>query len=181
MDKEIDTIKNMKENGAFKKYIEYIVFPYYKNLVPGTKINLEFPITILVGKNGSGKSSTLHALYGAPYWKTCADFWFSTEVDPIEETGGEGKNRFFYGYREDKQSEIKEVMKTRMRRGSKTKEEDPDYWETSKPIKKDGMTAQTRNDPVKKEVVYLDFRAEVSAFDKIFHFAKGDISGKRIC
>ena len=109
MDKEIDTIKNMKENGAFKKYIEYIVFPYYKNLVPGTKINLEFPITILVGKNGSGKSSTLHALYGAPYWKSCADFWFSTEVDPIEETGGEGKNRFFYGYREDKQSEIKEV------------------------------------------------------------------------
>lgn len=179
MDKEIDTIKNMKENGAFKKYIEYIVFPYYKNLVPGTKINLEFPITILVGKNGSGKSSTLHALYGAPYWKSCADFWFSTEVDPIEETGGEGKNRFFYGYREDKQSEIKEVMKTRMRRGSKTKEEDPDYWETSKPIKKDGMTAQTRNDPVKKEVVYLDFRAEVSAFDKIFHFAKGDISGKK--
>ena len=106
MDKEIDTIKNMKENGAFKKYIEYIVFPYYKNLVPGTKINLEFPITILVGKNGSGKSSTLHALYGAPYWKSCADFWFSTEVDPIEETGGAGKNRFFYGYREDKQSEI---------------------------------------------------------------------------
>ena len=46
MDKEIDTIKNMKENGAFKKYIEYIVFPYYKNLVPGTKINLEFPITM---------------------------------------------------------------------------------------------------------------------------------------
>lgn len=27
-------------------------------------------------------------------------------------------------------------MKTRMRRGSKTKEIDPDYWETSKPIKK---------------------------------------------
>ena len=47
-----------------------------------------------------------------------------------------------------------------MRRGSKTKEEDPDYWETSKPIKKDGMTAQSRNDPVKKNVVYLDFRAE---------------------
>ena len=66
-----------------------------------------------------------------------------------------------------------------MRRGSKTKEEDPDYWETSKPIKKDGMVAQTRNDPVKKNVVYLDFRAEVSAFDKIFHFSKGDISKKK--
>ena len=66
-----------------------------------------------------------------------------------------------------------------MRRGSKTKEEDPDYWETSKPIKKDGMIAQNRNDPVKKNVVYLDFRAEVSAFDKIFHFAKGEITEKK--
>lgn len=179
IEKEIDDIKKMKENGIFKKYIEYIAFPYYKNLVPGTKINFDFPITILVGKNGSGKSSTLHALYGAPYWKSCSDFWFSTEVDPIEETGGAGRNRFFYGYKEDKDSEVKEVMKTRMRRGSKTKEEDPDYWETSKPIKKDGMVAQTRNDPVKKNVVYLDFRAEVSAFDKIFHFSRGDISKKK--
>lgn len=179
MKNEIAAIKKMKQNGIFHKYIEYIVFPYYKNLVQGTKIHFEFPVTILVGKNGSGKSSTLHALYGAPYWKSCSDFWFSTEVDPIEETGGEGKNRFFYGYKEDKVSEIKEVMKTRMKRGSKTKEEDPDYWETSKPIKKDGMVAQKRNDPVKRNVVYLDFRAEVSAFDKIFHFAKGDITAKK--
>ncbi|MFR5081548.1 MAG: hypothetical protein ACLTEE_02410 [Anaerobutyricum hallii] len=66
MNKDINDIKRMKEKGLFKNYIEYIVFPYYKNLVPGTKINLKFPITILVGKNGSGKSSTLHALYGAP-------------------------------------------------------------------------------------------------------------------
>lgn len=179
MEKVVEDIKKMKNNGVFNKYIEYIVFPYYKNLVPGSKINLEFPITILVGKNGSGKSSTLHALYGAPYWKSCSDFWFSTEVDPIEETGGEGRNRFFYGYKEDKNSEIKEVMKTRMKRGSKTKEADPDYWETSKPVKKDGMIAQMRNDPVKKNVIYLDFRAEVSAFDKIFHFAKGEISEKK--
>lgn len=179
IEKDINDIKKMKESGVFKKYIEYIVFPYYKNLVPGTKINLTFPITILVGKNGSGKSSTLHALYGAPYWKSCSDFWFSTEVDPIEETGGAGRNRFFYGYKEDKDSKVKEVMKTRMRRGSKTKEEDPDYWETSKPIKKDGMIAETRNDPVRKNVVYLDFRAEVSAFDKIFHFSRGDLSKKK--
>lgn len=179
MNKRVDEIRRMKANGVFKNYIEYMVFPYYKNLVPGTKLNFEFPITILVGKNGSGKSSTLHALYGAPYWKSCSEFWFSTEVDPIEETGGQGKNRFFYGYKENRNSEIKEVMKTRMRRGSKTKEADPDYWETSKPIKKDGMSAQKRNDPVKKNVVYLDFRAEVSAFDKIFHFAKGDIVEKK--
>lgn len=108
MEKEINEIIKMKEKGVFKNYIEYIVFPYYKNLVPGTKINLNFPITILVGKNGSGKSSTLHALYGAPYWKSCSDFWFSTEVDPIEETGGKGKNRFFY--------DIKKITNQRLKK-----------------------------------------------------------------
>lgn len=177
--KKINTILNMKKGGAFDKYIEYMVFPYYKNLVPGTKIKFNYPLTVLVGKNGSGKSSTLHALYGAPYWHSCSEFWFSTEVDPIVETNGKGKNRFFYGYLEYGEHEIKEVMKTRMKRGSKTKVEDPDYWETSKPIKRDGMIATKRYDPVKREVVYLDFRAEVSAFDKIFHFAKGNLNQKK--
>ena len=47
MNKKIDDIRKMKKNGVFKNYIEYIVFPYYKNLVPGTKLNFTFPITIL--------------------------------------------------------------------------------------------------------------------------------------
>lgn len=170
MQEDILVIKNMKERGVFQKYIEYIDFPFYKNLVPRSRINFEFPMTVLIGKNGGGKSSTLHALFGAPQGYTCSDFWFSTEVDPIAESGG--RNRYFYGYRENKDSEIKEVMKTRMKRGSKTKKDDPDYWETSRPIQKDGMMPSKRNAPVDKEVVYLDFRAEVSAFDKIFHFSK---------
>lgn len=177
---KISTIMRMKKGGVFNNYIEYMVFPYYKNLIPGTKIDFAFPITVLVGKNGSGKSSTLHALYGAPYWHSCSEFWFSTEIDPIVETGGNGRNRFFYGYTEEKNSEVKEVMKTRMKRGSKTKEEDPDYWETSKPVKRDGMVAAKRNDPVKRDVVYIDFRAEVSAFDKIFYFSKGNLNEKKV-
>ena len=44
-------------------------------------------MTVLIGKNGSGKSSTLHALFGAPQGYTCSDFWFSTDVDPIAESG----------------------------------------------------------------------------------------------
>lgn len=175
---KVISIQQMKENGCFKNYIEYIQFPFYKNLVRNTRINFTFPMTILIGKNGGGKSSTLHALFGAPQGYTCGDFWFSTEVDPIAESGD--KNRYFYGYREDKNSDIKEVMKTRMRRkGSETKKEDPDYWETSRPIKKDGMLPSKRNTPVNKEVVYLDFRAEVSAFDKIFHFSKDELDKRK--
>lgn len=176
--KKVEIIERIKQQGGFRNYIEYIDFPFYKNLMPRTRIHFSFPITILVGKNGSGKSSTLHALYGAPLNKTCSDFWFSTEVDPILESGD--RNRFFYGYKKDKNSEIEEVMKTRMKRGSKTKKVDPDYWETSRAIIKDGMLpSKRRTPPVEKETIYLDFRAEVSAFDKIFHFSNGSLEDRK--
>ncbi len=171
------TLNKMKAHGAFKNYIEYIEFPFYKNLVEKTRINFSFPMTIFVGKNGSGKSSTLHALYGAPFGYTCGDYWFSTEVDPILESGD--RNRFFYGYKEDRDSEIKEVMKTRMKRGSKTKKEDHDYWETSRPRLKDGMLSKVRENPVGKEVIYLDFRAEVGAFDKVFYFSESSLEERK--
>lgn len=177
MQENISSIQRMKESGCFKNYIEYIQFPFYKNLVEHSRINFDFPMTVLIGKNGGGKSSTLHALFGAPQGYTCGDFWFSTEVDPIAESGD--KNRYFYGYREDRNSDVKEVMKTRMRRGSETKKEDPDYWETSRPVQKDGMIPSKRNSPVDKEVIYLDFRAEVSAFDKIFHFSKDELDKRK--
>ena len=177
MQENILSIQRMKESGCFKNYIEYMQFPFYKNLVEHSRINFDFPMTVLIGKNGGGKSSTLHALFGAPQGYTCGDFWFSTEVDPIAESGN--KNRYFYGYREERDSDIKEVMKTRMRRGSETKKEDPDYWETSRPVQKDGMMPGKRNSPVDKEVIYLDFRAEVSAFDKIFHFSKDGLEKRK--
>lgn len=174
---DISAIKKMKTNGVFKNYIEYIKFPFYKNLIPNSKINFEFPLTVLVGKNGSGKSSTLHALFGAPMGYTCSNFWFSTEVDPITEDGD--RPRYLYGYKSDKDSEIKEVLKARiLRGGTKTKKRDPDYWETSKPLKKDGMRGE-RCAPVEKKVIYLDFRAEVSAFDKTLHFSKGNIDERK--
>jgi len=119
---DISTIKKMKENGVFKNYIEYIKFPFYKNLIPKSEINFKFPLTVLVGKNGSGKSSTLHALFGAPRGYTCSNFWFSTEVDPIAEDGD--RPRYFYGYKNDMDSGIKEVLKARiLRGGTKTKKE----------------------------------------------------------
>jgi ATPase (fragment) len=174
---DISTIKKMKENGVFKNYIEYIKFPFYKNLIPKSEINFKFPLTVLVGKNGSGKSSTLHALFGAPRGYTCSNFWFSTEVDPIAEDGD--RPRYFYGYKNDMDSGIKEVLKARiLRGGTKTKKRDPDYWETSKPLKKDGMNGE-RCAPVEKNVIYLDFRAEVSAFDKTLHFSKGNIDERK--
>lgn len=41
------------------------------------------------------------------------------------------------------------------------------------------MLLSERNSPVDKEVIYLDFRAEVSAFDKIFHFSKEGLEDRK--
>lgn len=185
INEDIIKIKEMKHNGKFQNYIEYIVFPYYKNLVPNSRINLDFPMTILIGKNGSGKSSALHAFYGAPKGNSTGEFWFSTNIDPIVETGDSERNRYFYGYRGNSRSDIKQVRKARIKRSeTKVKKADLDYWETTRPAVADGMVPladkNLRNNPVEKDVIYVDFRGELSAFDKFFYFSEPEKNKKQI-
>ena len=156
-------------DNKFMNYIKYIQFPKYKNLTENSKIEFEIPLTMLVGKNGTGKSSVLQAIYGCPQNKSTGDYWFSTDVDPIED----GRNKYFYGYQKDCETRIKEVIKKRQ-----PSVKSPDYWETDAldvkvGMKKDNnMDNETRNNPVEKNVVYFDFRGELSAYDKYFHFYK---------
>lgn len=159
----------MKVRNAFRNYIEYMQFPYFRNLEKDTRITFDFPLTVFVGQNGSGKSSTLHALYGAPKKNTPFEFWFSTAVDPIQEVSeGGDRHSFFYVYKN--RGQYLEVLKLRI-----LKRDNPDYWETSRPVIGYGMTPLPdgrRNPPVERDVVYIDFRSELSAFDKYFYFKK---------
>lgn len=164
----INICKNLKENKVFKKYIDFIQFPFYRNLEPNQKINFDFPLTVFVGQNGCGKSSCLHALYGAPDRYTPYKFWFDTKVDPVQYYNDKQKRHsFWYSFKVGK--ETKQVIKARIKRNN-----DPNYWETSRPLVWAGMkTKKNKNErdkPIKKNVVYLDFRSELSAFDKFFYF-----------
>ena len=78
----IEEIQTIKAAGKFENYINFIQFPIFKNLEENTRINFDFPMTVLVGKNGSNKSSVLTALYGAPKGKSTGEFWFSTSTGP---------------------------------------------------------------------------------------------------
>lgn len=60
---EIFTISKIKSSGQIKKYIDFVRFPFYRNLELDAIINFEFPLTVFIGQNGCGKSSCLHALY----------------------------------------------------------------------------------------------------------------------
>jgi predicted ATPase len=178
-------INNLLNAHQFRPYIDYIRFPYFKNVQQDTKIQFEFPLTVLVGKNGCGKSSVLHALYGAPEGKSVGDFWFSTNLDPIKEDNI-GRNRMIYGFYSIEADRFVEVMKTRVQYNKKDGLiTNPDYWESSRPLKKYGMKklppipkgttellgrSETRWNLINKNVEYMDFRSELSSFDKVFYF-----------
>jgi len=127
LNEELASLEHNRGNYAnvFPGYITHIRFPRYKNIADGTRIEFSFPVTALVGSNGSGKTSVLNALYGAPARKSTGQYWFSTKVDPIEEGDG-SPSRFIYGHRNPTLKAIVETRKARVRktRGGKL---DPNY------------------------------------------------------
>lgn len=183
----VQLIQRMKENGVFTKFIDYIRFPFYRNLEENTKITFDFPLTVFVGQNGCGKSSTLQALFGSPEGKSVGTFWFSTKVDPIEDDGE--RPALIYSYKNE-HNMTGEVLKTRIvkhatylyknekderkkvRKNRVIKDAKRNYWEPSRPLKKYGMNLMggERFPTLKMEVLYLDFRSILSAFDKYFYY-----------
>ncbi len=176
---DIETIQKLfskdENRQLFKNYIDYIRFPFYKNFSKDLKVNFTYPLTFLVGANGTGKSSLLHALYGAPKGKSISEFWFTTDLDPIK-TIQKNRHCFIYGYLTHKTKTKVEVLKSRINRQG-----NPDYWESSSPIQSYGMkkfignydqdeASKTRWNTIEKKTHYLDFRYELSAYDKYFYF-----------
>lgn len=173
-----DLIKRLtieKRNGKFHPYIEFIQLSQYRAFEPNARLTFSFPVTVLVGQNGSGKTSLLHALYGAPVNHSTGAWWFGTHVDPIDSekvvTKPSGRTQleeqhkasFWYGYRNS--GKDLEVLKLRIR-----KRNDPDYWEPSRPVVMHGMQKGQRSPAIKMDVLYLNFKTQLSAFDRCFYF-----------
>ena len=187
-----DIIKSLDEklaNKKFEPFISHIRFPFFKNLERDTKIEFQFPLTAIVGQNGTNKSTILRALYGSPGNNSIGTYWFSTKLDSIK-SSKEDRPCFIYQYWNADAARDVEVLKTRIEKKSSTGDTDPDYWEPSRPLRKYDMEPMpplpegTENAPgrsgsrwntIDKEVLYLDFRTEISAHDKYFHHA--DYSG----
>ena len=176
----IELLENLSKKFTLNKesfypFIEHIRFPKYKSLVPNSRIDFTYPITLLVGQNGGNKTSILQALYGSTDGKSIGDYWFSTDVDKIQSGYGVDRQCFIYGYYFEPANKVVEILKTRILR-----ENNPDNWEPARPqrsydmvIEKDykalGSSSATRWDVLKKEVVYCDCKEYVSAFDLFFY------------
>ena len=168
-------------SNEYEPFIRHIRFPKYKNIEHNAKLSITFPLTVLVGENGSNKSSVIRAFYGAPVNKSLGDYWFETKIDRIKDEDETKPSCFIYGYVYPIENKIVEVLKTRVK-----KDQNQDYWEPSRPIlaydmepieQKDELSdlereyrSKTRWNAIKKDVIYLDFRHEaLSAYDKFFY------------
>lgn len=179
IERAVEQLRTLISNNeyAFSPYIRTLVLAEYKNIYPLTKIEFSFPITVLVGANGTNKSSILKALYGTVDGVSLGQIWFNTAVDEVKNPS------YFYTYNlynDDKSLVVTpEVRLTKVPRKGR-----PDEWETSRPNISYGMTPfktfpeeirslsgnETRWEKVKKEAVYLTFRDTVSAFDKFWYY-----------
>lgn len=185
-----------QNSNGFLPYIEEIRFPMYKSLQDGLTLPLDWPIIALVGPNGTNKSSVLQAISAAPEGRSLAQFWFSTEVDDIDRgVRGRATHRFIYRYRFDNSGTLAECRKYRGSKPYRSADvptslrgkRDPDYWEPTKRVASDDMAElpatgfdsrlsgkRDRWNQIRKDVVYLDFRSELSAFDKYIHHQSFD-------
>ena len=165
--KSVDDLqKSVRALESKSPYICSLRFPNYRNLQFDSELPFDFPITVLLGRNGTNKSSILHALYGSPYGHSIGDFWFETELDAIPSEQNGRKQSVVHRYCQDN-GEIVECIKARASRGAT----DPDYWEPIVHRQVYGFPdSGTRISPIKLKVTHLDFRGELPAFDKYFYF-----------
>ncbi|HIW06229.1 MAG TPA: ATP-binding protein [Candidatus Ignatzschineria merdigallinarum] len=161
----------IEKRDEFEPFINSINFISFKNFETNAEILFNFPITVLVGKNGSNKSSALLALYGAVPDRMISDYWFSSAID--KELGD--NPRYFYSYNPTDNQEEAQVRLT-----WQSNKRGDDYWETAKPAIQDGMNRfdktiesehkiATRWKKIDKDLVYINFKAQLSAFDKFFY------------
>lgn len=168
-------------NNEFDKFIHDVHFPKFKNFAPNSKVVFRYPITVIVGPNGGGKSSILHAVWGMPQGYSSSRFWFSTPVDPIDSSTGE-QNRYWYTHY------IKSIdRKVQCRKISGNKRNG--YWEPSRPNQSEGMEKMPasnakimpfmsgsgdRWNQVTRTPLYINSKVESSAFERFFYYSAID-------
>lgn len=177
-DSNITSLERIFSSPIIEPFIRKLVFTNFKNIAPKQELTFDYPITVLVGPNGTNKTSALVALYGAVPNKTLAKYWFTTPLDRANpnENKSEPYQSYFYTYKDGKNTA--EVLQVNNQRANRN----VDYWESDRPKKHFGMNTdidsivssnkvQTRWNKINKNVLYINFRSELSAFDRCLYHA----------
>lgn len=174
-----DTVKSIRgsyQGGDYAPMLKSIKFLNYKNVMNDKSIDFSFPITLIVGPNGTNKTSILKALESCPRGKSLSDYWFSTELDPIPRPVSESDNpEYVYLYDLPRGKGIL----AKVRKYMTYKNGRDDYFEPARRIEGDGYKELSERQisiakkyrkkdgwvPIPKKTVYIDMRQRVPAYD----------------
>lgn len=78
---QINTINNMYQKGIIKNRLEKLKIHSFRKFVPNSEINFSYPLTLLVGKNGSGKTTIMKAIKLLSENQKPQYEFFETEID----------------------------------------------------------------------------------------------------
>lgn len=81
IDKLIETIDSMKEHGVIKNRIDKIVLKQLRGFENDTEVKFQFPLSVIVGKNGSGKSTILRLIQLLEHGSIPQNEFFEIEFD----------------------------------------------------------------------------------------------------
>lgn len=182
----INQIRDNFQNSKFDRFIHEINFPKFKNFAPDSKIIFYFPVTVVIGPNGGGKSSILQAAWGMPVKYSTSRFWFSTPVDPIDFGAGR-QNRYWYSHYIKAMDLIVQCRKMsgRKRHG---------YWEPTRPAQKERMSKMPQKthlnqgymsdtgdrwNQVDRTPHYINSKNDSSAFERYFYSIENSTLEKR--
>ena len=180
VDKVIESIKKSYRAGVYAPMIRSVQFLNYKNVANGKNLDFDFPITLIVGPNGTNKTSILRALESCPRGKSLSDYWFDTDLDPIPQSrsrlmAGAENPEYTYSYDLPENSRVRaKVMKYMTFKDGRD-----DYFEPAKRVDNDeyGRLSKKEQDsvskyrksegwkPISKRVIYIDMRQRVPAYD----------------
>ncbi|HEY5281830.1 MAG TPA: hypothetical protein VIM14_03475, partial [Polyangia bacterium] len=114
-----DFAANIQKLAHKKVHLEKLRFPNYRNLAFGEQLVFGYPITVLLGRNGTNKSSILQAVHGAGKGNSIGEYWFETALDAIPETNIDGlKQSVAHTYRDNNDRPV-ECLKARAPRDKK--------------------------------------------------------------
>lgn len=181
----IEDIAGSYLGGQYRPMITDISFWNYKNIKDGSKLEFGSPVSLLVGSNGTNKTSILRALQGSVAGDSLSNYWFDSKLDLIP---GDTKKRpkYVYSYSlpiSGKEEKRAQVMYQRIYRQDR---EEKDYFETVPPASTRYMDnvdfknlgnqyseyySESRWSPLNKNVCYIDIRDYPSAYDVNMKFA----------
>ncbi|NNU76568.1 ATP-dependent nuclease [Clostridium estertheticum] len=82
MEELLSKINSLYEKGGIKNQLQQLTINYFRSFEKNTVIKFDHPLAVLVGKNGTGKSTALKLLKALSTNRKPNDYFFESATDP---------------------------------------------------------------------------------------------------